>query len=261
MIDQDLVLQELEFLDQLKGMHFDKLPRNMIRRIKETQVPVYLIQPGTPDEVKFNVFKRINTGGLPLSPQEIRHALNQGPAAILLERLADSQEFLRAVNWGIRDDRMTDRECVLRFFTFVLTSPEGYRSRDLDGFLHEQMQRLNKMPGENRDALAERFLRAMRAARRIFDNDAFRKRYAIGARRRPINKALFESWSVNLDRRTDADLEALYVRRSNLIQGFARLMASNREFDLAVSQGTGSAARVRLRFREIENLIDQVLSA
>lgn len=122
MIDKELRLSKMEFLTELNGKKYDELPRSFQRRLKETPVTVYLIDKGTPSEVKFNIFKRINTGGLPLSPQEIRHALNQGKATTLLERLANSEEFQKATNRSIRDDRMTDRECVLRFFAFSITS-------------------------------------------------------------------------------------------------------------------------------------------
>src|SRR5205807_1989919 len=98
------------------------LPRNFQRRIAETQLTLYVIERGTPHDVKFNIFKRINTGGLPLSAQEIRHALNQGKATDLLAQLAQSQAFKDATNRSIRDDRMDDRECVLRFLAFTLTT-------------------------------------------------------------------------------------------------------------------------------------------
>ncbi len=160
-VDQSFALENLEFWRQYEGLRFSGLPRPMRRRIEETQLIIYLVQPGTPPEVKYTIFRRINTGGLPLSSQEIRHALNQGPATTLLKRLSESEEFVHATSGGIRDRRMTDRECALRFLAFVLTPYDQYRSQDLDGFLHRQMRLLNQMSDLEREDLARRFLRAM----------------------------------------------------------------------------------------------------
>ncbi|RZB31670.1 MAG: hypothetical protein SRB2_04639 [Desulfobacteraceae bacterium Eth-SRB2] len=129
-------------------MGFNKLPRNFRRRIKETQVTVYLIEKDTPPEVKFNIFKRINTGGLPLSSQEIRHALNQGAATRILKKLAGSDEFKKATDYGIRDHRMAAQECVLRFMAFTLKPYTSYKSSDFDGFLNSAMVAINKKPDD-----------------------------------------------------------------------------------------------------------------
>lgn len=258
MLDQSLVLSELEFLTQLHGSCFADLPRAMQRRIEETQVTVYLIQPGTPPQLKFNIFKRINTGGLPLSPQEIRHALNQGPAAELLKELAEERAFQQVAGRSIRNQRMTDRECALRFLAFTITPYDEYKTSDLDGFLNQQMKALNGMTADERAELARRFIRSMEIALSMFGRDAFRKRYNIDDHRKPINKALFEAWSVALDKQSEDAVHLLLQRNDNLRNAFIALM-NDREFDAAISQGTGDPRRVHLRFSEIERLIGRIL--
>ncbi|MCI0574083.1 MAG: DUF262 domain-containing protein, partial [Myxococcaceae bacterium] len=260
-IDQDLALTGLEFLINLRGKRFSELPRPLQRRIEETQLIVYLIQPGTPPNLKFNIFERINTGGLPLSAQEIRHALNQGPAALMLERLAGAPAFERVVGRSIRTQRMTDREFVLRFLAFVLTPPETYRSQDLDGFLNQQMGVLNAMSDADRAALEGRFLRAMDAAWRLFEKDAFRKRYRPEDPRKPVNKALFEAWAVTLDALSDAELELLVQRRETLRDRLMAVMNRDSGFVDSISRSTGDVRNVRLRFSTVRALAREVLDA
>ena len=71
-----LHLKNLEFLGKQLNLDdrnarnrrdtWDDLPRYLQRRILETQITLYLVQPGTPSKVKFSIFKRINTGDVPL---------------------------------------------------------------------------------------------------------------------------------------------------------------------------------------------------
>ena len=258
-LDKKLRLCGLEFLVPLHGKTFDNLPRNFQRRIAETQVTVYLIEKGTPSGVKFNIFKRINTGGLPLSAQEIRHALNQGKVTEFLERLANLKDFKEATANSIRDDRMADRECVLRFLAFTITSYEEYKVNDLDSFLNERMAEINNMSDQRLDILEQKFIRAMRAMLIIFGREAFRKPRKGNTPRFPINKALFESWSVNISQLDDHQIFELTEEKEVLKEKFFNLM-DDREFNDAISQGTGNINKVKHRFRAIEDLILEVLS-
>ena len=259
MIEKVLRLRGLEFLTHLDGKSYDELPRNYQRRIAETQVTVYLIEKGTPDAVKFNIFKRINTGGLPLSAQEIRHALQQGEATKLLAQLADANIFKQAVDDGIRDDRMADRECVLRYLAFTIT-PYTTFTKDFDSFLNKAMADINKMSEQQRKHLQDQFERAMVIARDLFGKDAFRKRYSEGASRQPINKPLFESWSVNFNQLSDEQVQVLKNQKHALRKKFIALMNdSSRKFNEAISSSTGDPKKVRLRFEAIAQLIKEVL--
>jgi hypothetical protein len=263
MIDKNLRLSGMEFLASFNNKRFEELPRSLQRRLEETQLTIHVIERGTPDDAKLTLFKRINTRGLVLSAQEFRHALNPDPARSFLKRLAESPEFMRATDWAVSAARMEDRECVLRFVAFVLTPPAAYDAPEFDAFLNKAMQEINKMNHESRQGLEKRFLRAMSAASEIFGKKAFRKlaRAAEGGEHLwPVNKALFESWSINLDSCSDEQLQKLISQKDQLVEEFARLLSDNQDFTHALSQGTGSKSKVSLRFGEIRALVQRILA-
>lgn len=259
-IDKTLKLKDLEFWgDDLNGKTWDSIPESLQVRIEEAQVVVHIIKRRTPEQVRFNIFKRINTGGIPLSAQEIRHALNQGPVTLFLENLANSKEFLSATDNGVSPKRQADRECALRFIAFSEVSYREYSDRDnLDTFFNRVMKAMNQYEGRYPE-IEERFLRAMRAASAIFGNNAFRKILS-SSRRSPVSKALFEVWSVILDGLDDTELETLIREKNKLIKAYTDLQ-TDPDFQRAISYSTGNTKQVRDRFSKIENLVQEVLEA
>lgn len=258
-VSEKFRLSNLEYLQKLKGAAYSDLPRQMQRRIDETQFVVNVIEPGTPEEVMFNIFRRINTGGKPLNGQEIRHALHPGPVRSYLRDLADSEEFLKATGYSISKQRMGDRECVLRFLAFYMEPWEQYRTSDLDGYLGNAMKAINSMDDRQRSELGREFTKAMRVAFDVFRTDAFRKRYDMDDNRKPINRPLFEAWGVGLARRTTEELRTLVNNRQSLVRQFIDIMNEDSAFDEAISYATGDPTRVRKRFGTIDELIENNL--
>jgi|GEM_PF-505976 len=257
--DENFALENLEFLYQFNGKRFSDLPRDLQRRIEEFEILAYVINPGTPEKVKYNVFNRINTGGLILSSQEIRHALNQGKPAKLIAQLADCEEFKIATTYSVNTDRMLDRDFANRFVAFYINSYWDYKP-DLDSFLHSSMASLNSFTKEESEKLYKSFQKSMKAAYDIFGPYAFRKMYGgEGERRKPINKALFEVWSVTLAHLSIPDLRKLILNKEELINNFIYLMNYNSEFVHSISSGTGGSSQVRKRFSEIKSIVSMIL--
>lgn len=256
--DKSFKLTGLEYLSELEGKTYQKLERRYQRRIEETQVTVYLIAKGTPIEVKYNIFRRINTGGIPLSNQELRHALNPGKATKFLEKLANIKEFTRLVKLGdYRKKRMDDREFILGFLAFKLTSYKEYQDGDRDTFLNQALVKANKLSEAELNQIEQDFQNSMILAFDIFGDNAFRKLSNKNKRKYPLNKALFEAWSVHLSKLNEQEIKKIKTNKKELINKFIKKSDNDKEFIESISQ---AANKIEYRFTTIEKIIQEVLS-
>ena len=271
-----LVLSGLEFRKSLNGLTMNELPRHLYNRILETVFTFTIVNPGTHEEVKRNIFKRLNTGGLPLSPQEIRNALYTGKSTLLLNELAQTREFKDATSQSIHAQRMEDRELILRFLAFMIRRPNTYkRTLNIDTWLSDTMIILNSMPildsreflnsvqqrtvhiqdieMLDEESIKERFLVAMRRAKKLFGRHAFRKSTG-DMRRRPINKSLFEIWSVLLSDLSDSEFVTLYKNRNKMLAMYREIL-DDPNFEIAISRDSMKHASVALRYDKLSNLV------
>ena len=258
-IDKKLKLTGLESFTLFNGKIYDEIPRNYQRRIEETLVTVIFLEPGTDSEFKQAIFERINTSGLSLSTQEIRHALNQGKATKLLEDLAASSEFQKATDKGIKSDRMADRECILRVLIFMINNQELFQTKtSFKKILDQTMAYINFMSEEEIKTITNNFIILMNLACDVFGRDAFRKMKE-GAKRYPINKSLFEAWSVNLYKLNNQEVKMIKERKEIIKQKIIDL-TNKGKFDTPIYRSTGTIKTVLDRLNEIEEIIKAVLS-
>lgn len=256
-VERSFSLENLEFLTQFNGKYYKDLPRELQRRISQTPITVYVVEKGTPEEVKFNIFKRINTGGLILTPQEIRHAMNQGIPADFVAELADLKEFKDATCHIIKTERMEDRDFITRYVSFYLQNYTAYQP-DLDGFMNKGMGKIKLLTDTERVEMKSRFIKSMQTAIKLFDDDAFRKRTNVYDRRKPINKALFEVQSVIYAKMSDSQLRLL-VNKKNVFKHKFIQLNNDEKFRYAISSGTGQKDSVVRRFSEFKRIIDETI--
>jgi hypothetical protein len=257
-IDKKLRLQNLEYLEQFNGKTFDELPGDLQKQIEECEMIVHIIKSGTPIDVKYNIFKRINTSGFVLEPAEIRHALNQGKPANFIQELSQLEVFKKATSYSIPTERMQDRDYVTRFIAFYLQQASQYQG-DLERYLNVTMYAINHLSDDELAVIKQNFIVAMVTVIGIFGNDAFRKRYHCAERKYPPNKALFEVWSVLLAKLTEQQRHTLIKHAALVKQRFLALLSDNIEFEKSIGTAAGNKKSVITRFTEVEALINQVL--
>jgi uncharacterized protein with ParB-like and HNH nuclease domain len=274
-------LQGLEFWKDYESKNFNELPSNIQNRILETVFTFTVINPGTPEEVRRNIFNRINKGGLPLSSQEIRNALYIGHSTKLLKELSQYSEFLDSTSSSIKSLRMEDRELILRFLAFLIRDYTTYtRTIGIDSFLSDTMIVINALPNldsnefkrilakdkEKRikiedinclslDKIRELFKSGMTRARILFGKHTFRKSFGNNPRS-SINKSLFEMWGVLLAKLSEQSFQKLHNNSEALIYEYSILLTTGR-FHLDISRDSMKAPSVKTRFEEIQKLINK----
>ena len=259
-IDKTLVLSGLEFLHDLEGAKLEDMPRAYERRMRETQVTAYIINPGAPTNLKYNIFKRINTGGITLEPQEIRHALYQGYATVYIKELADLVLFKKSIGYSVNSERMMDREFVLRFIAFYEQDLSLYNG-SIEVFLNNTMEIINKKYDPNvtplyAEEVKETFKSVLDVNIKIFGKFAFRRMPDM-EKRRPINKALFETWTICLTKHSISERHELLSKKDILLSKYVSMCKDDKEFIESIRSAKISS--VKKRFEKIQELLVEVL--
>lgn len=118
--DSPLQLLGLDKLDALNGMHYADLPKTLQLMFNTRPLRVTVLNDKSDAKVRFDLFERLNTGGVSLTAQEIRNCVFRGPYNDDLKTLATNEDFNRVVTLKSGDQKNgTREEFVLRFFCIL----------------------------------------------------------------------------------------------------------------------------------------------
>ena len=255
-------LDGLEYLADVKGKRFDDLPNLWKRRIYNTQIVAHVIAPTTPPDVMYDIFRRINTGGTPLTGQEIRHCVAKKRSRMFLKQLVTLPAFEKATPASLHNHkRMVDQEIALRFTAFWHLTPAKYsKDNTLEGFLLQAIREIDDPAVLDDRALAgisTAFERGLDLAYAVFGDDAFRKWPTNSHRRNPFNRALFEAWTVELAR---ADADAVTISKRDICRSAREVMTTDVAYISSVSSATGDSVSVHTRFGKTRAIIMEAIS-
>jgi hypothetical protein len=234
---------ESKELSPFEGLKFDELPLNLRERIEDTQLTLYILDSKAPERAKLDIFERVN-GGVPLTRQQMRNCLYNGPATQWLRDASDLPLFLVATGGSLDRKSMRDREAINRFSGFQLLGSEVYRG-DMDGFLAQALQFINEDLEGNTDSLMRDFCRSMKANSFLFGPHAFRKSLASpDSGRSVINISLFDVCSVLMAGLADAQVEA----QAEKLRAAFQSLIKDPVFSNAITYSTNSTRQVETRF-------------
>ncbi|PEZ37925.1 DUF262 domain-containing protein [Bacillus cereus] len=268
-INDKFKLSGLEYLEKYcGGKTFSELDIKYQQRIFRTQLAVNILDARSPSNVVFDIFRRVNTGGVSLKPQEIRNAISKNSTRHLLKTLYKSHEFQSATRNRIKDDRMDGQEFILRFFAFYKaynykTSQLNYTSGNIAIFLDNALLALNEASDNELALFKEDFKRAMDISNILFENFTFRKCYLdknnnVYSNIDIINKALYTSWAVILSspKYTHLDFSRL---GDKVLKKLAQELTTDMLYDSCLTQGTNSTRSVQYSFYKANSILSEVV--
>lgn len=266
-MDNKFALKKMEYLkSSCENKYFAELEPKYLKWFFMTQLTVNVIDPASPAKVKYDIFKRINTGGKPLNNQEIRNSLASKNLRAVLSQMVNFDEFKLATDWSIKPTRMEDQEVALRFICFYRLFQEDATLQQYNGnmeaYLDSINEKLSKFRKEDFEIYIQKFLNAMKNSAYLFGKRAFRKNQLKhleeGAHKQLINKALFLSWSILLsgydpDRIREKNIPGL------LAEPLAKLITEDFELYNFLSYGTNGKANLQAAFKSAQHIIDSNL--
>jgi len=138
-----LALKGRQKLTKVGGRRVDDLPRNLQLHLHTRPTKVVTLTDKSDKVVRYDLFERLNTGGISLTEQEIRDCVYQGPFADKLEELSKDPNFVRVVRLSQNQRRNgTAEECVLRYFALLAKYRQWVHS--VKDFLNDYMEEASK---------------------------------------------------------------------------------------------------------------------
>lgn len=235
--------------EQFENLTYEKLEPEIKIALNDYVIHATIIkqdEPSNDESSVYYIFERLNSGGVPLQPQEIRACIYHGDFNDLLEILSTNPDFRNI--YGKPSARLKDRELILRFISFHYEF-EGYK-KPLKGFLNEFMGKNRNLKYYAGDQIKYLFDQTIK----IFNDNIGSSAFRLGGR---LNAALFDSVMVGLSRR----LTYGQINSPELIKDAYDELLNDKTFFEYV-QGRGSTSdeanvlgRIKKAISAFENLV------
>ena len=259
-MNDEFSLTGLQYLqEECGGRLFSELQQKYQTRIEDAQLTVNILDSRSPKNVKFDIFRRVNTGGIPLNAQEIRNVMASDSTRQFLLLMAGSSEFLKATRNRVNDIRMDAQELCLRFIAFYSRyNPTTHTITDLQktGIMLDQcIETLNQSTEQERSDILSAFKASMGKCAALFGKKAFTK----PPKESIVNKVLFTSWAVVLTG-YPCSTEKLKALQSKAVSCLSSRLQTDAEYFMAVSSSTGTKTSIKKQFETANQIMEELLN-
>jgi hypothetical protein len=213
---------------------YDELETADVLKLDDSIVHATIFKQDSPADVLdsiYFVFERINSGGIRLSPQEIRNCISLGPFTDMVKVLNHYNHWRQV--FGPVNNRSKDEELIVRFFALYVDGTTYVRP--MNKFLNDFSDKMNRSSELHLNELREIFVRSIDIVAANIPR-AFRLV-------RALNAAVFDSVTVGIAKRIS---DRRPIDGTRVLAAYNDLL-SNRDYRQACERATATEENVRTR--------------
>ena len=247
----DFKLTGLKVFREFNGKKYRNLSDDVQDLIRYFKIRTITFKKESDQDLKFEIFERLNTGSVSLNDQELRNCIYRGSFNDLLKELSCDPDFISLLGLKKPDKRMKDIELVLRFASYYHATYLNYKP-PMKKFLNGEAEKFRNIGRDDAEQLRAAFKNACQIIRSLFGRNAF-KRFYKGSEKDPsgywepkkFNASLYDIMMYTFAR---ADKNVIYQNMDSVREALIYLMTENQEFIDSVELSTSSLVAVTKRF-------------
>ncbi|MCX5720492.1 MAG: DUF262 domain-containing protein [Nitrospirae bacterium] len=247
----DFKLTGLKVFRELNGKRYGALDDSLQDVIRYFKVRTITFKKESDEELKFEIFERLNTGSVSLNDQELRNCIYRGRFNVLLKELSRDADFMFLLGLAKPDKRMKDMELVLRFAAFHHATYLNYKS-PMKNFLNVEAGKYREIGQDEENQLRSAFKNACHIIRSMFGKTAF-KRFHKGSEKNPgghwepkkFNASLYDILMYTFARE---DKNVVFQNLDAIREALIFLMTDNQDFIDSIELSTSSLQAITKRF-------------
>lgn len=227
-------------LPELEGFNIDTLPTSLIINIKRASCRVEILRGSSSHDMKYELFRRLNSGGSQLTAQEVRNAIFRGASSTVNDLLSLAvNDFcfksLTDLNQSKKKE-LFDQELALRFFAFY-DDVENI-NQNTENYLNDYMDNASRNSEYPKDENLEIFKKTFALLFRLDDLKIFRNSRGL------FVPAWFEGIAISVTKNI-----AKYENDIELLRSKIEALKQDGEFKRLSGSASNSRSRVKKRLQ------------
>jgi len=259
---KDSRLTGLKVFTELNKKSYKEISEELQDKIRYCKIRAITFKRESEENLKYEIFERLNTGAVSLNYQELRNCIYRGSYNKLLKNLSRDRVFMYLLGLEKPHKRMKDIELVLRFAAFYHSTYLNYKS-PMRRFLDTDMEKYQNISEADTVELRNAFKNSITIIKSLLDAHAF-KRFYKGNEENPsgnwepkqFNAALYD---ILMSSFAKEDKNIVYRNLDSIREALLDLMTNDQDFIDAILIATSNVRQVTTRFDKWRQTLQKII--